>query len=229
MSVFDVLCRGYGFHLVGQLCRPAALLSFSTGNCAHSCPHWALCDQFLRTARPQPITGMFLSGVRVPAHSTISPFPCPPVRTLVPCRLVPIGWCGRVTASVLVPNSPSSFPSPEEHSHASALAAGGVAVCPGAARRRGHACAEGRGDRKREWGGRCRLRRRSPEWPRGGAPNGCGMGRGPALTCRLAAKKVISCCPQSEPPLPKGGCRAFPLLPVWPRPQQRSALRACWR
>lgn len=105
--------------------------------------------------------------VRVPAHSAISSFPCPPVRTKVPCRLVPIGWCGRVTASALVPNSPSSFPSLEEHSHTRALAAGGVAVCPGAVRRRGYACAEGRVDRKREWGGRCRVRRRGLEWPRG--------------------------------------------------------------
>lgn len=49
---------------------------------------------------------------------------------MVPCRLVPIGWCGHVTNSVLVPNSPLSFPSQEEQTYTSALAAGGVAVCP---------------------------------------------------------------------------------------------------
>lgn len=53
----------------------------------------------------------------------------------------------------------------------------------------------------------------------GGATNGCGMGRGPALTCRLAAKKVISCCPQSKPPIRKGGYRDFLVLPDRPRLQ----------
>lgn len=46
----------------------------------------------------------------------------------------------------------------------------------------------------------------------GGAANGCGMGRGPALTCRLAAKRVISCCSASEPPTRKGA-QGFPRPP----------------
>lgn len=58
---------------------------------------------------------------------------------------------------------------------------------------------------------------------------GVARGWGPVLTCRLAAKKVISCCPQSKPSIRKRGCRDFLVLPDRPRPQQRSALRARWR